>query len=155
MGSPAPTPSPSGPLGNAVIRVSGFDQASSRLVYQFATVRPRAGIDGGDLYLISDRRSFSAALAPLTTITSAGSICPPAGSACTPDQLINAADSGFFARVAIDSTGVLRSIIEVGGEPAAAKLSPAPSTSAQLDGNRRERPSSSPPAPNASPTATS
>jgi hypothetical protein len=148
-GSPAPTPSSSGPLGNAVIRVSGYDQASSRLVYQFATVRPRAGIDGGDLYLISGRQSFSAALAPSMTITSGGSICPPAGSACTPDQLINAAESGFFAQVAIDAAGVLRSIIEVGGEPATAKMSPAPSTSAQLDGNRRGRTSSSPPVPSA------
>jgi hypothetical protein len=136
-----------------VIRVSGYDQGRARLVYQFATVRPHAGVDGADLYLISDRQSFTAALAPTITIISGGGICPPAGSTCTPDELIQAADSGFFANVAIDAAGVLRSIIELGDEPPSAKSSPAPSTSSQLDGNRRGRPSISPPAP--SPSATS
>lgn len=153
--SPTPTPSASGPLGNAVIRVSGYDQGSARLVYQFATVRPHAGVDGADLYLTSDRQSFTAALAPSVTIISGGSVCPPAGSVCTPDQLIRAADSGFFANVAIDAAGVLRSIIELGDEAPSAKLSPAPSTSAQLDGDRRGRPSISRPVPSASPSTTS
>lgn len=151
----SPTPSAGGPLGNAVIHVSGYDQARSRLLYQFATVRPHAGIDGGDLYLISGRQGYSAALAPSITITSGGGICPPAGSTCTLDQVIQAADSGFFAQVAIDAQGVLRSIIEVGNESATAKSSPAPSTGAQLDSGRRGAPSSSPPTPTAGPTASS
>lgn len=150
----SPTPSASGPLGNAVIRVSGYDQASGRLVYQFATVRPRAGADGRDQYLVSDRQSFSAPLAPSVTITSGGGICPPAGSACTPDQVIRAAESGFFAVVAIDTAGVLRSITEVGGEPATVQLSPVPSINAQSDGSRSELADDSSPTPSASPTAT-
>lgn len=149
--SPSLTPStsPSGPLGNAVIHVSGYDQVSGRLVYQFATVRPRGAADGGEQYLISDRQIFTAALAPSVTIISGGSICPPAGSTCTPDQVIRAAGSGFFARVAIDTTGVLRSIIEVGDQPGVAKLPPAPSASPVPDNSRRALPSSSPPAPTA------
>ncbi|HEY0167081.1 MAG TPA: hypothetical protein VGB75_08570 [Jatrophihabitans sp.] len=151
-GSPSltPTPSPSGPLGNAVIHVSGFDQSSGRLAYQFATVKPRAAADGGDLYLISDSQTFTAALAPSAVVISGGSICPPAGSTCTLDQLIRAADAGFFAQAAIDATGVLRSIIEVGDQPiAAAKLPPVPSASATQDNSRWQRSSSSSPSPSA------
>jgi hypothetical protein len=154
----SPSPSASGPRGNALIHVSGYDQVSSRLVYQFATVQLAAGDDGGDLYLISDPDTFTAPLAPSVTVTSGGSICPPAGSTCTPDQVIRAADSGFFAEVAIDAAGVLRSIIEVGDQvgdqSVTAEYLPDPSSSETPERNRRALPSNSSPAPTASATAT-
>lgn len=126
-GTTSPAPSASAPLGNAVIHVSGYDPASQRLAYQFASVQPGAD---GDVYQISGPETFTAALAPSITITSGGSLCPPAGSACTVDQLIQAADSGFFAVAAIDVRGEIRSVIEVGDPPASPKLTPAPSTEA-------------------------
>jgi hypothetical protein len=157
-GTPAPSssaPPGNAPLGNAVIHVSGYDQASERLAYQFASVRSGAGIDGGDLYQVLAPDTFTAALAPSITITSGGGICPPAGSACTADQLIRAADSGFFAVVAIDSAGELRSVIEVGDQSATPKLTPAPSTVAAADSSRRMHPRRTSPLPSSSPSATS
>lgn len=142
--SPSPTPSTSAPLGNAVIHVSGYDQTSGRLAYQFAV---QAGGDGGDQYEISDSDTFTAALAPSITITSGGGICPPAGAACTRDQLIQAAGSGFFAVAAIDAQGDLRSIVEVGFQSPSPKLAPAPSSS---DSNRGSQPGG--PSPTASST---
>lgn len=157
-GSPSPTPSSSAPLGNAVIHVSGYRQASRRLVYQFASVQAGAGIDGGDLYQVIDSDTFSAALAPSITITSGGTLCPPAGSTCTVDQLIGAADTGFFAVVAIDARGELRSVLEVGDQSAAAKLAPAPgpppTTSATPTGAGGHR-GGTPPAPSSSPRTSS
>jgi len=126
--SPSPTPSTTAPLGNAVIHVNGYDQASGRLAYQFAA-QAGTGSDGGDQYQILDSDTFTAALAPSITITSDGGICPAAGATCTRDQLIQAADSGFFAVVAIDADGDLRSIVEVGFQPPSPKLAPAPSSS--------------------------
>ena len=145
-GGSAPTPAPSSgaPLGNAVLHVSGYDLASQRLVYQFASAQP--GADGVDVYQVSGPETFTAALAPSITITSGGSLCPPAGSACSVDELIRAAGSGFFAVAAIDVRGEIRSLIEVGGPSAAPKLTPAPSTEA-ADGNPEVRFSSAPPAP--------
>lgn len=149
-----PAPSSSAPLGNAVIHVSGYDQASERLAYQFASVRPGAAIDGTDLYQVIDSDTFTAALAPSATITSGGNLCPPAGSTCTPDQLIAAADSGFFAVVAIDARGEIRSLVEVGDELPAPKLVPAPSTSAPAGSSHRVRPARTSPAPSPSPSGT-
>ncbi|MEO7260631.1 MAG: hypothetical protein ABI047_05155 [Jatrophihabitantaceae bacterium] len=154
-GSPTPAPSSSPPLGNALIHVSGYDQASGRLAYQFATVTPQGGVDGGDLYLISGPDTFTAVLATSVTITSGGSICPPAGSMCTPDQVIRAAAFGFFAEVAIDAAGELRSIIEVGDQSVAAKLLPVPSTTPTPQNSRRANSRSSSPPPSASPATTS
>ena len=114
-----------------MIHVSGYDQTSQRLVYQFAAVH--AGV-----YRIADPTPYAAVLAPSLTITSGGGICPPAGSACTRDQLIRAADSGFFAVAAIDAQGQLRSLIEVAEvaeQSAAPKLAPAPSTSPNAGGS--------------------
>ncbi|MEO6504157.1 MAG: hypothetical protein ABIQ09_19900 [Jatrophihabitantaceae bacterium] len=151
--SPASTPPVTGPRGNAVIHVNGYDHASGRLAYQFATRKPHGGAAGRDLYLISGKQTFTAALDPAATVISGGSICPPAGNACTPDQVISAADYGFFAEVAIDAAGVLRSIIEVGDQSADTKVTPVPSATAQPDGSRRERPDSSSPTAGASPAA--
>ncbi len=145
-------PSSNGPRGNAVIHVSGYDQATGRFAYQFATAVPQA--DGADGYLISGLQTFTAALAPAATITSGGTLCPPAGSSCTPDQLIAAADSGFFAEVAIDVSGALRSVVEVGDQAVTPKLLPVPSTTPAPPGGRSMRRGGSP-QPTASPTASS
>jgi hypothetical protein len=144
--SPSATPSPSSsaPLGNAVVRVSGYDPASERLAYQFAVVQAGAGAGGSDLYHVIDPDTFTAALAPSLAITSGGGICAPAGSACTRDELIRAADSGFFAVVAIDAQGELRSIIEVGDRSPEPKLMPAPSTGDSRRGNGSPTPGSTP-----------
>jgi hypothetical protein len=157
---PAVPPS-SGPLGNAVIHVSGYDPATARLSYQFASVRAGAGTGGGDLYQVLDSATFTAALAPSTIVTSGGSICAPAGSACTRDQLIRAAGSGFFAVAAIDAGGSLRSVVEVGGvggvgaQPPTPKLTPVPGTASSGARSRWTHPDRTSPAPSASPTATS
>jgi|GEM_PF-2796926 len=144
---PSAAPSSSGPRGNAVIHLSGYDQATGRFAYQFATAVPQAGG-----YVISGPRTFTAALAPAATITSGGTLCPPAGSSCTPDQLIAAADSGFFAEVAIDVTGALRSVVEVGDQAVTAKLLPLPSTATTPPG-RSARRGAGAAQPTASPTA--
>jgi hypothetical protein len=148
--SPSPTPSPSSsaPLGNAVVRVSGYDPASERLAYQFAVVQAGAGTGGSDLYHVIDPDTFTAALAPAGGLTSGGGICAPAGSACTRDELIRAADSGFFAVVAIDAQGELRSIIEVGDRSPDPKLMPAPSTG---DSRRGSHPGNGSPTPGSTP----
>ena len=151
--TPTAEPSSSAPAGNAVIHVSGYDQSSKRLAYQFASVQPGAGVDGGDLYQVLDSDTFTAALAPSVTITSGGGICPPAGAACTPDQLIQAAGSGFFAVVAIDARGELRSVIEVGDQAVAPKLTPAPSATEGASVDRLYS-GGVPPAPSSSPSAT-
>jgi len=153
--SQTPVPSSSDPLGNAVIHVSGYRPASNRLAYQFASVRPGAGIGGGDLYQVLAPDTFTASLAPSATITSGGGICAPAGSACTVDQVIQAADSGFYALAAIDAQGELRSLIEVGYQPVTPKLTPAPSTTAAGQNLERIRPWQSPPPPSSSPGASS
>jgi len=150
--SPTPAAPSSGPLGNAVIHVSGHDPATGRLAYQFATVQSGAGSGGGDRYVVSDPQTFTAALAPSAIIVSGGGICPQAGSACTPDQVIGAADSGFFAEVAIDAAGALRSIVEVGYQQPTAKLLPIPTTPA-LPGNRQSL-TGAPAAPSTKPAAT-
>jgi hypothetical protein len=153
--SSSPAASSSAPLGNAVIHVSGYDQAGERLSYQFASVRSGAGIDGGELYQVLDSHTYTAALAPSMTITSGGGICLPAGSACTRDQLIGAADSGFFAVAAIDARGALRSLVEVGRQSATPKLTSAPSTAPAGGNSRWIHPGRTSPAPSASPSATS
>jgi len=129
-GSAAPAPSSSGPLGNALIHLSGYDPATGRFSYQFAVTAPEGTGADGSGYQVSSPDTYTAVLAPAASIVSGGTICPPAGSACTPDQLIGAADTGFFAQAAIDVSGALRSIVEVGGQPATAALAPEPDTSA-------------------------
>lgn len=145
--APTTAPSSSGPRGNAVIHLSGYDQATGRFAYQFATALPQAGG-----YVISGPRTFTAVLAPAATITSGGTLCPPAGSSCSPDQLIAAVDSGFFAEVAIDVTGALRSVLEVGDQAATAKLLPLPGTATTPPG-RSTRHGVGAAQPTASPTA--
>jgi len=133
-GPGTPAPSSSGPLGNAVIHLSGYDPATGRFSYQFAAADPDGTGGDGSGYLVSSPDTYTAILAPTASIVSGGSLCPPAGSACTPDQLIAAADTGLFAEVAIDVTGTLRSVVEVGKQPVPAALAPAPSTSASPAG---------------------
>jgi hypothetical protein len=112
-GQPAASPSGSatGPAGNALIYVVGFD--GQRLQFEYAKVSPGAGPGGSDLYQVDSPRTFSATLAADLTITSGGQLCPPAGSRCSVSQLAAAAGTGFFAIAAIDPADQVHSVIEV------------------------------------------
>ncbi len=129
-GPVAPAPSSSAPLGNAVVHLSGYDPATGRFSYQFAAPDPAGTGGDGSGYLVSSPDTYTAALAPTAPIVSGGSICPPAGSACTPDELAAAAETGVYAEVAIDAAGTLRSVVEVGEQPASAQAAPGPASSA-------------------------
>lgn len=123
----SPAQSPSGPAGNALIFVSGFDSADRRVQFTFAEVSPGTGPGGSDVYRTVPGREYSAILAGDATITSAGQLCPPAGSRCSVDQLAAAAATGFFAIAAIDPTDQLHSIIEVDNVEASFAPATAPS----------------------------
>ncbi len=126
--SPRPTstaPQPSGPVGNAVVQFVGWDPGSSQLIYTYAQVQHGAGAGGSDVYSVTDQTRYRALLAPDAPIVSGTTLCPPAGSRCTPAQLESAAGQGVYAEVAIDASGVLRSVIERDNAPAG---SSAPST---------------------------
>ena len=116
------------PNGNAVVYFSGYDQAALRIKFSYAVVEPGAAPDGGDLYAVNDPTTYSAGIAADIQITSGGTICPPAGSSCTPGELIKAADAGLFARVAIDVDGNLELVIEKGAPAQAATSQRAPSS---------------------------
>jgi len=109
----SPSLSADGPAGNAIIHVTGFDQAGRRMRFQFAEVSYGTGPGGSNVYQVTATREYSATLAGDLTITSGGVLCPPAGSSCSTDQLIAAAGDGFFAIAAIDPSDQLHSIIEV------------------------------------------
>ena len=128
--------------GNAVVYIFGFDRSAKRIKFSYAVVKPGAAPDGGDVYVVNDPTPYSAGIAADIRITSGGTICPPAGSSCTPDELIKAADAGLFAQVAIDVDGNLKVVIEKGAPAKAATSQPAQSS-----------PSGSAPAPSASPSA--
>jgi hypothetical protein len=131
----SPSPSLSGPAGNALIHVSGFDQAAQRVRFQFAVVSRGTGPGGSDVYEVSPGREYSAALADDLTITSAGQLCPPAGSRCSTEQLIAAAGTGFFAIAAIDPADQLHAIIEVDNVDTSFAPAVAPSPSASPTGS--------------------
>lgn len=124
----SPSQTSSGPTGNAVIFVSGYDRANQRLLFEFAVVNPGAGPNGSDTYRVDSPRQYSAGLASDLTVTSGGQLCPPAGSRCTPAQLIAGAGTGFFAIAAIDPADQLHSIIEV--DNVGSSFAPGPSPSA-------------------------
>jgi hypothetical protein len=109
----SPSVSSSGPTGNALIYLTGYDQASNRVLFEFAVAEPGAGPNGSDVYRVQSTRQYSATLAADLTITSGGQLCPPAGSRCSIDQLTAAAGTGFFAIAAIDPADQLHSVIEV------------------------------------------
>ncbi|MGX7680909.1 hypothetical protein ACSMXN_18640 [Jatrophihabitans sp. DSM 45814] len=111
-GRPAPSESAEGPAGNAIVFIDGYNGAHATVSFEYATIRPGAGRDGQDLYLVESKRTYSAGLAPDISIVSGSTICPPAGSLCTPAELVAASTTGFFAEVGIDAGGVLRSVIE-------------------------------------------
>lgn len=133
----SPSQTSSGPAGNAVIFVSGYDQASQRLVFEFAVVSHGTGPNGSDVYRVESARQFSAGLASDLTVTSDGQLCPPAGSRCTTEQLIAGAGTGFFAIAAIDPADQLHSIIEVDnvGSSFAPGPSPSPTPTASPTGS--------------------
>lgn len=132
--SPTPTGSPSanpsGPAGNATVYVSGYDQNSQRVLFEFAAVTSGGGPGGADEYTVSSQQQFSASIASDIAITSGGRLCPPAGSNCTLAQLIAGARAGFFADVAIDAGAALHSVIELDNASAAPQRSPSSSPSA-------------------------
>jgi hypothetical protein len=111
-GQTGPAPTSSGPVGNAVIYVSGYDAAHAKVRFHYASVQHGSGFGGNDLYSVSSTATYTAGLAAQVSIVSAGSICPPAGSSCTVAQFVAAAPHGFFADAAIDARGLLRSVIE-------------------------------------------
>ena len=125
-----------------MIFVTGYDSNLSRIRYQYAHSQPGAGPGGSDLFTVEGSATYSAGLAEGIQITSGGVICPPAGSTCTVQQLITAADRGFFADAAIDTVGNLRSVIERDNtgqtSGTAYQAAPVPSSSAT--------PTSTPPA---------
>jgi hypothetical protein len=136
--SPAPSAVPSStassapagdPAGNALIYVSGYDATTGRIQYAFAILQGSAEAGGAQRYQVSGPAQFSASIAPSIRIGSGGTICPASAAGCTPEQLIAAASRGFFAEVAIDSSGQLRSVLEVGDAQAGARFGPAPSRS--------------------------
>jgi hypothetical protein len=127
--SPSSTPSPA---GNALIYIRGWDSTSHRLDFQFAAVSKGTGPGGSDVYSVESATQYTAGLASDLSITSGGSICPPAGNKCTVAQLSDAAVAGFYAVVAIDPSDELHSIIEVDNVTAYAPSPPPPSPSAAL-----------------------
>ena len=167
--SPVLPPPVTRPEGNALVYVSGYHAATRRIRYEFADVSTAS--DGSTRYRVSSPQRFSARIAAAVVVISGGTICPPADSRCTPAQLIAASVRGFFAEVAIDSSGQLQAVIErdstatpvapqrsgappspsapalVGSPPSA---SPAPSTSPAASAS--SAPSASP-VPSASPSA--
>jgi hypothetical protein len=122
-GSYAPTPArtSSGPAGNALVYLTGYDHNDQQLIFQYA-----AQLAGGG-YQVSSPTHYHAGLAAGLTITSGGTLCPPAGSSCTVAQLISAAQRGFFAEVALDPAAEFESITEL--DDAGAQAVPAPSPS--------------------------
>ncbi len=128
LGSPGSSGSsgstkPSGPVGNALIYVTGYDSVTSRLVFEYASVQRGAGVNGSDLYSVNNPAEYSVYIATGISITSGGRICPPAGSSCTVAQLIEAAGGGFFANAAIDPSAELQSIVELDNAAASPQLS--------------------------------
>lgn len=119
------------PAGNALIWVAGYDQAG--VIFGYAADAGAAA--GAHRYFVSSPVRYHAELAQGVTITSGGTICPPAGTVCNSGQLIAAADTGFYAEVAIDSDGRLASVSErdnthsFGPRPSGSTTVPAPTTS--------------------------
>ncbi|MCW2521853.1 MAG: hypothetical protein JWO63_188 [Frankiales bacterium] len=132
--SAAPTPSAT-PDGNATVYVAGYDATTGSIAFQYAVVDKGAGIGGTDRYSVAGDAIYSARISASAKIISGGVICPPAGSECSIDELIQAAPVGFFADVALDPSGVLLSVIErdnaaysSGNSPAPGSASPVPSS---------------------------
>jgi hypothetical protein len=146
--TPTPTPSPSvtpsKPVGNALVFIFGYDTGSKQIKFAYAVTQPGAGPNGSDLYTVNDPHPYSAGIATDIQITSGGTICPPAGSTCTSQQLISAAASsdGFFAEVAIDADGELRVVVERDSAPSAAdaQLTPAPTVTPAASPTESVRP---------------
>jgi hypothetical protein len=119
--APTPTPAPtsSGPAGNALVYLTGYDHNDQQLIFQYATQLAGGG------YQVSSPTHYHAGLAAGLRITSGGTLCPPAGSSCTEAQVIAAAQRGFFAEVALDPAAEFESITEL--DDAGAQAAPAPS----------------------------
>lgn len=147
--SPALPPPITRPERNALVYVSGYDAGTGHIRYEFADIGTAS--DGRPRYRVSSPQRFSAGIAASVVVISGGTVCPPADSRCTRAQLIAASARGFFAEVAIDSSGQLRAVIEQAGTAAPAApdrsaASPSPSVSASVD---------APPAASSVPSASS
>ncbi|CAN5457153.1 hypothetical protein BH10ACT8_BH10ACT8_21240 [soil metagenome] len=116
-----------GPAGNAVIHVEGYDSSTGELQFRYAVAQ--AGLGGQPHFVTVTGRQYEVAIAAGIQITSGGTLCPPAGSSCTTEQLVRASADGFFAEVAIDADAALRSVIELDSAPALGSASAAPSPS--------------------------
>jgi hypothetical protein len=123
--SPGPAPTSSGPAGNALVYITGYDRGDRQLVFQYATRVPGGG--GSDLYQVSSPAHYHAGLATSLSIISGGTLCPPAGSSCSVAELIAAAPGGFFAAAALDPAAEFESIIEVDNATNQAVPAPSPS----------------------------
>lgn len=141
--SPVAAPSTSGPAGNAVIFLDGYEPASSSLLFRYATVTTGAGPDGSDVYSDgSSTKQYRTQLANGASIVSGSTMCPPAGNRCSPSQLFSAASAGMYAEVAIDPRGQLESVLERDNVPGNRSAAPAPSASASSSASAQ--PSASP-----------
>jgi hypothetical protein len=131
------TPSSTGPAGNATIYVTAYDVGTRKLSFEYAKVATGSGPGGADVYSVASDETYSAGLAQDIRIISGGTICPPAGNSCTPDELAKAAPSGFFAVVGLDASGDLRLVIEHDNATSAGSVTPSssPSTSAAPSGS--------------------
>jgi hypothetical protein len=118
--SPTPARTSSGPAGNALVYITGYSRGDRQLVFQYATQE-------SGRYQVSSPTHYHAGLASGLSITSGGTLCPPAGSSCSVAQLIAAAPGGFFAQVARDPAAEFESIIEVDNAGDQAVPSPSPS----------------------------
>lgn len=144
--APSPSASQSGPAGNALIYVTGYDSSTGRIQFEFASVQPGAGPGNSDLYSVSSPDTFTAAIAAGITITSGGQLCPPAGSSCTVQQLIDGASIGFYAEAAIDPDAQLVSITELdnaSSDPELSPTSPGPAPAPALTSSPSPSPSAS------------
>lgn len=117
--TPTPAPTSSGPAGNALVYLTGYDHNNQQLIFQYATQLAGGG------YQVSSPTHYHAGLAAGLRIISGGTLCPPAGSSCTEAQLIAASQRGFFAEVALDPAAEFESITEL--DDAGAQAAPAPS----------------------------
>ena len=116
----------------------GYDPASGALLFRYADVAKGGGPRGSDAYSTEGgAKQYQAPLAAGASIVSGNTMCPPAGSRCTPSQLDSAAVNGMYAEVGIGPAGRLESVIERDNTPdnAAGANSPsAPSSGGTAGG---------------------
>jgi len=125
----SPAPSSGQPTGNALVYLAGYDRGTKLFSFSYAVAVQG---DSGTTYHVDDPKIYSAALASDAKITSGSTLCPPAGSTCTADQLINAVAGGLYAEVAIGAGGNFELVTELQGQssgaPQFAPTAPSPTS---------------------------